>query len=98
MSDREKAGRHGLVRTCAVEMILPDGKSYLTTAEYSPDGRLLTFRSTSSDGAEWIMTKTYDVGGRLTKTISGNSCAPGLESVYTYGWSGKAFKYYEQPS
>jgi hypothetical protein len=69
MSDREKAGLHGPVRTCAAETILPDGKSYLATTEYSSDGRLITFRTTNSDGTEWIVTTTYDVDGRLTKTI-----------------------------
>lgn len=98
MSDREKAGLHGPVRTCAVEMILPDGKSYLTTTEYGPDGRLLTFRSTNSDGTEWIITKTYDVDGRLTKTISGNSQEPGLESVCTYDGAGRLLSITNSPN
>src|SRR6266480_2485577 len=67
MSDREKAGLHGPVRTCVEETPLPDGKSHLTTTEYDPDGRLLTFRSTNSDGTKWIVTRTYDADGRLTK-------------------------------
>jgi len=89
MSDREKAGLHGPVRTCVEETILPDGKPHLTTTEYDPDGRLLTFRSTNSDGTEWITTKTYDAIGRLTKAISGNSREPGLESVYIYDGVGR---------
>ena len=84
MSDREKAGFHGPVRTCVEETIPPDGKPYLTTIEYDPDGRLLTFRNTNSDGAGWSTANTCDVDGRLTRTISGNSREPGLESVYTY--------------
>jgi YD repeat-containing protein len=97
MSDREKAGLHGPVRTCAVDTVLPDGKSYLTTTEYSPDGRLLTFRSTNSDDAEWIITKTYDVDGRPTRTISGNSHEPGLESVYTYDGAGRLLSITNSP-
>ena len=89
MSDRQKAGLHGLVRACMVESIFPDGKPYLTTTEYDPDGRLLTFYSTNPDGTEWSTAQTYDADGRLTKTISANSQEPGLESVYTYDGAGR---------
>ncbi len=89
MSDREKAGLHGPVRTCVEETPLPDGKSYLTTREYCPDGRTLTVCSSNSDGTEWIVTRTYDAEGRLTKIVSGNSREPGLESVYTYDGAGR---------
>ncbi len=89
MSDREKAGLHGPVRTCVEETILADSRKHLTTREYSPDGEILTARTTNSDGTEWIITKTYDVDGRLTKTISGNSQEPGLESVYNYDGAGR---------
>jgi len=89
MSDRQKAGLHGLVRACMVESIFPDGKPYLTTTEYDPDGRLLTFRSTNSDGTECGVAKTYDADGRLLKTISVNSREPGLESVYIYDEMGR---------
>jgi YD repeat-containing protein len=85
---REKAGLHGPVRTCVEETILPDGKSYLTTTEYDPDGRL-TFRNANLEGTEWILAKTYDADGRLLKTISGNSREPGLESVYIYDGAGR---------
>jgi len=84
MSDREKAGLHGPVRTCVEETILPDGKSYLTAREYGPDGRTLAARSSNSDGTEWIVTRTYEADGPLTKIVSGNSRESGLESVYTY--------------
>jgi YD repeat-containing protein len=88
MSDREKAGLHGPVRTSVEETPLQDAKSHLTTTEYDPDGRLLTIRFTNSDGTGWSTAKTYDVDGRLTKTISGNSREPGVESVYTYDRAG----------
>jgi len=61
MSDREKAGLHGPVRTCVEETILPDGKPHLATTEYDPDGRLLTFRFTNSEGTGWGTAKIYDV-------------------------------------
>ena len=97
MSDREKAGLHGPVRTCEEETILPDGKSHLTTIEYSPDGRVLTARSSNLDGTEWIVTKTYDANGRLTKTISGNSREPGLERVYAYDGAGRLVRITNSP-
>ena len=97
MSDREKAGLHGPVRTCVEETIFPDGKPYLTTTEYDPDGSLLTFRNTNSDGTEWIVTKTYDADGRLTRTISGNSREPGLDSVYTYDGAGRLVRITNSP-
>jgi hypothetical protein len=84
MSDQEKAGLHGPVRTCVEEAILPDNGKHLTTWEYSPDGKILIFtaRFGNSDGTEWITTHTYDATGRLTKAVSGNSREPGVESVY----------------
>jgi RHS repeat protein len=97
MSDREKAGLHGPVRTCVVETPLPDAKSHLTTTEYDSDGRLLTFRITNSDGTGWSTANTYDVDGRLTSTISGNSREPGVESVYTYDRAGRLLSITNSP-
>src|SRR5258707_14895575 len=97
MSDREKASLHGPVRTCVEETIPRDGKSDLTTTEYDPGGRLLTFRNTNSDGAGWSTANTYDVDGRLTRTISGNSREPGPESVYTYDRAGRLLRITNSP-
>jgi len=99
MPDRENAGLHGPVRSCVEEAILPDNIKHLATREYSPDGKILIFtaRFGNSDGTERITTQTYDATGRLTKSVSGNSREPGLESVYIYDGVGKACKYYEQP-
>ena len=96
ISDREKAGLHGPVRTCVVET-LPDAKSHLTTTEYDPDGRLLTFGFTNSDDTGWSTANTYDVDGRLTRTISGNSREPGVESVYTYDRAGRVLSITNSP-
>ena len=97
MSDREKAGLHGPVRTCVEETILPDGKSYLTAREYGPDGRTLAARSSNSDGTEWIVTRTYEADGPLTKIVSGNSRESGLESVYTYDGTGRLLSITNSP-
>ena len=100
MSDREKAGLHGPVRTCVEELILPDNGKHLNTREYSPDGKILilTARTANSDGTEWITTKTYDATGRLTKAISGNSREPALESVYIYDGVGRLVSITNSPN
>jgi YD repeat-containing protein len=90
VSDREKAGLRGPVKTCVEERTdLSDANKYSTTTEYSPDGRLLTSRSTNSDGSEWVSTQTYDANGRLEKTVSGKVGEPGDESLYSYDETGR---------
>jgi YD repeat-containing protein len=88
MSDREKVGLRGPVRTCVEEIITPNYK-YMITTEYSPEGGLLTSRTTNSDGSGWVTTHTYDADGRLTKTISSNASEPGTETLYTYDEAGR---------
>src|SRR6266513_2077998 len=83
MSDREKAGLRGPVRTCLEEIIYPTGK-YLSTTEYSTDGRVLTIRTTQPDGSEWVTTNIYDTNGHLVKTVSGKPGEPGTEMRYDY--------------
>lgn len=51
MSDREKAGLRGPVKTSQQEIIYPTGK-YLNSTEYSTDGQVLTIRTTQADGSE----------------------------------------------
>jgi hypothetical protein len=89
MSDREKAGLRGPVRTCVEETILPEDRTHSITTEYGADGRLLTLRTIHSDGTEWIRTQSYEADGRLAKTVYGNSREPGLESVYSYDGVGR---------
>src|SRR6266480_6852861 len=89
VSDREKAGLRGPARTCIEENNLPDGSKYLTTTEYSPDGRLLATRTRNPDGSEWLTTRTYDADGRLAKIVSGKLGEPGTETVYAYDETGK---------
>ena len=89
MSDREKAGLHGPVRTCVDETIDPRGGKSTITTEYGPDGRLLISRRTYSDGSEWIRTQTYDSGGRVAKIVSGKIDEIGVESLYSCDESGR---------
>jgi YD repeat-containing protein len=95
MIDREKADLRGPVRTCGEETIYPGGK-FLTTTEYSPDGRLLTTRTVQSDGSEWVTSKTYDAG-RLLKTASGKLGEPGTESFYAYDEAGRLLSITNSP-
>jgi antitoxin component YwqK of YwqJK toxin-antitoxin module len=88
VTEREKAGLRGPVKTCVEETSYPTGKS-LTTTEYDLDGRLLETRISNPDGSEWVTTKTYDADGRLVKASSGKSGEPATESLYTYDERGR---------
>ena len=58
MSDRDKAGLRGPVKTVVDEQTLSisDGQQRLTTntTEYSPDGKILEVRTRHQDGSEWV--------------------------------------------
>jgi YD repeat-containing protein len=91
MSDREKAGLRGLVRTYVEGTILPDGSKHpiTTECEYSPDGKFLATRTSQSDGSEWVTTQTYDADGRLVKIIWGKIGEPNHEVLYRYDDAGR---------
>ena len=61
-SDRENARLRGPVKSCIEEMTMPparDGtprRSFSTTSEYDPDGRLLSTRYTNPDGPVSLTT------------------------------------------
>src|SRR6266567_2290915 len=92
VSDREKAGLRGPVRTCIEDNDLPDGRKYLTAWEYSPEGRLLATRTTDPGGSEWLTSRTYDTDGRLSKVVSGKLGEPGSEMVYAYNEAGRLLR------
>jgi YD repeat-containing protein len=96
MTDREKAELRGPVRTCGEETVYATGK-YLTTTEYSLDGKLLTTRSVQSDGSEWVTSQTYDADGHLAKTVSGKLGEPGTESLYAYDETGRLLSVTNSP-
>ena len=62
MTDREKAGLRGPVKSCVEETNAPGNR--VTTTEYDLDGRLLMDRT--SDRRR-VNTRTYDANGRLVK-------------------------------
>ena len=88
MSDREKAGLRGPVKTCLEETVYPTGK-YLTTTEYSTDGRVLTIRTPQPDGSEWVSSNIYDTNGHLVKTVSGKLGEMGTEIRHDYDDTGR---------
>lgn len=96
MTEREKAELRAPVRTCAEETTYPNGK-FLTTTEYSLDGKLLTTRTSYADGSEWLTTRMYDANGQLVKIASGKSGEPGTESFYAYDETGRLLSITNSP-
>jgi YD repeat-containing protein len=89
MSDRDKAGLRGPVKTVVEEQTfsMPEGQQRLTTSttEYSPDGKILSVRTRNSDGSEWLTSYSYHSDGRLLKTAFGKvGSAPSSETTYSY--------------
>jgi len=89
MSDRDKAGLRGPVKTMLDEQTFSgaDGQQLLTTTttEYTPDGRILEVRIGNPDGSEWLTSYTYHSDGRLLKTVSGKvGSVPSSETTYLY--------------
>lgn len=89
MSDREKAGLRGPVKSVLVEQHFStaDGRQLLTSTrtEYAADGRMLEVRHGNPDGSQWVNRYTYQPDGRLIKTASGEvGSAPISETTYAY--------------
>ena len=90
MSDRERAGLRGPVRTCIEESTAHDGNSVLTTTEYGLEGNLPTNRFGDPVGAAWFTVHTYDDRGRLTKITSGKLGEIANEMLYAYDHAGRS--------
>lgn len=88
VTDREEAGLRGPVKTCTEEIVYP-GSKYLTTTEYSVDGRVLAVRTPQTDGSEWVSSNIYNTNGHLVKTVSGKLGETGTEIRYDYDDSGR---------
>jgi YD repeat-containing protein len=89
MSDRDKAGLRGPVKTVLNEQTFSgaDGQQFLTSTstEYAPDGRILELRIGNSDGSIWVTSYTYYADGRLLKTVSGRvGSAANSQTTYLY--------------
>ena len=93
MTDRDKAGLRGPVKTVLNEQTLSgaDGQQFLmstTKGRYAPDGRILEQRTKNPDGSEWVTSYTYRPDGRLLKTTTGNAGSTDRsETTYLYDGS-----------
>jgi YD repeat-containing protein len=84
VTDREKAGLRGPVKTCVEEIVQSTTDTTSLAFEYAVDGRLLTCLQTIPDGSQWITTYTYDSDGRLTEIVSGKVGDPTTASLHTF--------------
>src|SRR5215470_9628745 len=89
MSDRDKAGLRGPVKTLLEEQAFSGAEGQqsrtTTTTNYAPDGRILENRMQNSDGSGWVTSYTYYSDGRLLKAVFGNAnSAPSSETTYLY--------------
>jgi YD repeat-containing protein len=99
MSEREKRGLRGPVKSCIQEsghagMADAEGKTYPEvhsqyTTEYDTVGRILAARSRNSDGSQWVTRYAYDPSGRLLKTRSGIEGQTGTGANYSYDQHGR---------
>lgn len=89
MSDRDKAGLRGPVKTVLEEQTFlgagGEQSFTTTTTQYAPDGRILVDRTGNADGSAWITSYTYYSDGCLLKIASGKAnSAPSSETTYLY--------------
>ena len=63
MTDREKAGLRGPVKSCVEET-----EKRLTATEYGLDGRLLMTRTSNTDSGR-VTTKNYDASSLTSQRI-----------------------------
>jgi YD repeat-containing protein len=99
LSDREKEGLRGPVKSWTVESAFPgmtdaEGKPspevhWESTTEYDTAGRLLATFHKNSDGSQWGTHYSYDPSGRLLKTASGVEGQAPIETNYSYDHQGR---------
>ena len=99
MSDREKKGLRGPVKSCVEETtfpaaptgdgtIIPERKDSYTT-EYDLQGGTLMTSMSNTDGVPWVTRYTYDASGRLLQLQTGKDGGPTTQTVYSYDDHGK---------
>jgi len=98
MSDRERKGLHGPVKSCTETSTHPaitdaEGETHQYhsehTTEYNTDGRILVTRSRNSDGSYWTTRRDYDASGRLLKVASGVEGQAFTATAYSYDQQGR---------
>jgi YD repeat-containing protein len=99
MSERERRGLRGPVRSCMEQRTYAgatdaEGAAYAGvhseySTDYSTDGRILAARNRNSDGSQWVTRYAYDPSGRLLKTASGVEGQAITETSYSYNQEGR---------
>jgi YD repeat-containing protein len=103
MSDREKQGLRGPVKSCTEETSVPaisneSGELHRAIRtghiiDFDSDGRTLARRIVNPDGSEWVMRNVYDSSGRLLKITSGKrGDNVHDETTYSYDQQGRLEK------
>ncbi|MBZ5680747.1 MAG: hypothetical protein LAO24_11655 [Acidobacteriia bacterium] len=102
MSDREKSGLRGPVKSCTEETRYPartdvEGTTYpevhwIHATEYDMDGRMVGTRSGGSDDSDWVTRNIYNASGRLLRTTSGKEGEKAAETLFSYDDNGKVVK------
>jgi YD repeat-containing protein len=99
MSDRDRNGLRGPVRSCTEESTHPgttdsEGRTYSqvrfkSMTEYDAAGRVKATGNLNSDGSEWTTHYNYDASGRLLKIASGVEGQVMTEITYSYDHQGR---------
>ena len=99
VSDREKAGLRGPVKTCTEETTVKDSDGtegkFSDTTEYDASGRIIATHGSNPKGMEWSSTREYDAQGRLLRS-AGNQMGNTNETINTYDRGGRRLKAIEK--
>ena len=100
MTDRERRGLRGLVRSCRIERLWylcrcgadacdTEERRHVTTLEFRPDGALAWQLHQNPDGSEWKTTHEYDDAGRLTIVRAENVAGVQNLQIHEYDNAGR---------
>lgn len=95
MSERDRDGLRGAVRSCTEESTYPDSEGRTqqvrgkSVTEYDAEGRVTARHYINPDGSEWTTHDTFDASGRLLKSASGVEGQAITETIYSYDQQGR---------
>ena len=98
ISERERNGFRGLVKSCIEERTYPKSvvpereAKYWQKTEYDLEGRVVETRFRNPDGRYWVSRRSYNASGRPLKTSSGMEDGPTAETLYSYDDQGKLLR------
>lgn len=89
MSDRDKAGLRGSLKSVLVEQNFPDADGrqlpMSTRTGYAADGRMLEMLHSNPDASQWVTRYIYEPDGRLIKRVWGEvGAVPSSETNFSY--------------